>query len=610
MLNHINVPDGISQYVSHAYSQLKAFVSSAHWSTKQFQIEREVFQGDTLSPLIFLVTFNPIIALANSKLESGYSLHYPVPSSVSLPPVGAHIYIEWNEPTSNEPPGWYHCSVSSYTLSGQSIITYPNSNTETINLNSVTWHLATGNSRYFLPFHHAPPNVKVPKIRKKLESQKYCSTAPHCVKAYCDDLTLFSTSKCEHQTALMEIDENCQDLSLHLKPLKCVSLVFDGNNSIPNVTFPLSSGSTTNIQRKPTKFLRKTLAHCPTSTGKETSTHLKEILLPQLSAIDACSVIGECKTWMLNYIVLPSLHFYLMVNDIPKSRINAAQKEITKMIKKWLHLPPCTTISTLFHPGGLNLKFLLKYCEEAKLALISTINRSIDSPVLDCIPTLTSPTFLDASNIPYKIWQVFKEATDCCLVEHSAPKPNKEVAKCKEAINEHYIHELEAHLRTLTVQDNLLDILLLGKDDHLWQCLLTGMPAGQFSFVLLASSDCLPSPNTLVRWGYSLCKKCPLCNSSTCNAHHILSGCPTALQDGRYTWCHDRVLSKLAHFIRESNPAAKVFADLPDQRACKAPVSTVPTDLTITTTRPDIVLIEGKLSPFLSSLCPEILLVV
>jgi hypothetical protein len=50
----------------------------------------------------------------------------------------------------------------------------------------------------------------------------------------------------------------------------------------------------------------------------------------------------------------------------------------------------------------------------------------------------------------------------------------------------------------------------------------------------------------------------------------------------------------LVHFIRESDPAAKVFADLPNQRACEAPVSTVPTDLTITTARPDIVLIEDK----------------
>ena len=205
------------------------------------------------------------------------------------------------------------------------------------------------------------------------------------------------------------------------------------------------------------------------------------------------------------------------------------------------------------------------------MALISSINRSIDSQVLNCIPTLTSPTFLDASNIPRETWEVFKEATDRYHVEHSAPKPNQVVAKCKEAINEHYIYEWEAHLKTLTVQGNLLDILPLGKDNHLWQRLLTGMPAGQISFVLRASLDCLPSPNTLVRWGYSLCKKCPLCNSSTCNAHCILNGCPTALQDGRYTWRHDPgcMLSKLAHFIRKSNPAARVLADQPNQEPVK-----------------------------------------
>ena len=37
---------------------------------------------------------------------------------------------------------------------------------------------------------------------------------------------------------------------------------------------------------------------------------------------------------MLNYAVLPSLHFFLMVNDIPKIQIKGVQNEITKMLKK------------------------------------------------------------------------------------------------------------------------------------------------------------------------------------------------------------------------------------------------------------------------------------
>ena len=88
ILNLIKVPSQVIEYITYSYSQLAAFVSCAEWSTQQFQIQRGVFQGDTLFPLIFLIAFNPVITLSNSNQASGFSLHLPVPSSDGLPPVG------------------------------------------------------------------------------------------------------------------------------------------------------------------------------------------------------------------------------------------------------------------------------------------------------------------------------------------------------------------------------------------------------------------------------------------------------------------------------------------------------------------------------------------
>ena len=122
----------------------------------------------------------------------------------------------------------------------------------------------------------------------------------------------------------------------------------------------------------------------------------------------------------------------------------------------------------------------------------------------------------------------------------------------------------------LTVQNLLADVLPLGKEDHLWLRLLTCMPAGQLSFVLCAITECLPSPSTLARWGFSLSKKCPLCESITCTAHHVLYSCPSSLADGQYTWRHDQVLMKLLPFIKRHNPTAAVFADIPNHRTCES----------------------------------------
>ena len=148
---------------------------------------------------------------------------------------------------------------------------YPDQSTDSVILHSVRWHLSTGNARHYLPADTTPPTPKVPKVCAKMEDQKVCRTAPHRSKAYCDDLTLISTNKSEHQVALGHIDSCCRDLSLSLKPSKCIPLAFDGKCNNPNTTFLLSSGQTNNIQKHPTKFLGKVISHCPKTTSQRAS---------------------------------------------------------------------------------------------------------------------------------------------------------------------------------------------------------------------------------------------------------------------------------------------------------------------------------------------------
>ena len=46
----------------------------------------------------------------------------------------------------------------------------------------------------------------------------------------------------------------------------------------------------------------------------------------------------------------PSLHFFLMVNIFPETSIPKIQMKITKFIERWLNLPRCCTLATVFHP--------------------------------------------------------------------------------------------------------------------------------------------------------------------------------------------------------------------------------------------------------------------
>ena len=87
--------------------------------------------------------------------------------------------------------------------------------------------------------------------------------------------------------------------------------------------------------------------------------------------------------------------------------------------------------------------------------------------------------------------------------------------------------------------------------------------------------------------------KCPLCDHNFATTHHILSNCPTSLQQGRYTWRHDSALKILARGIKTIlHPQARLIADLPNLRATDNPPSTIPSEILDTTARPDIVIIQ------------------
>lgn len=71
------------------------------------------------------------------------------------------------------------------------------------------------------------------------------------------------------------------------------------------------------------------------------------------------------------------------------------------------------------------------------------------------------------------------------------------------------------------------------------------MPQARLSYLIRATYDTLPSQSNLARW-YGAEESCDLCGTAPGNLYHILCGCWTALVQGRYRWRHDQVLRKLA----------------------------------------------------------------
>ena len=156
------------------------------------------------------------------------------------------------------------------------------------------------------------------------------------------------------------------------------------------------------------------------------------------------------------------------------------------------------------------------------------------------------------------------------------------------------------------MQSKLTEAVNLEKESQVWKRIRDDLPAGQLSFILRAASDTLPTPLNLRRWKIQCRAKCSLCGNSRPTVAHILNGCSVALEQGRYTWRHDCVLSTSTSMLRSYlSTETTIYADLPNQRATEHPPSTIPPSILVTPLKPDLVLLyKDKQATVIELTCP------
>ena len=108
----------------------------------------------------------------------------------------------------------------------------------------------------------------------------------------------------------------------------------------------------------------------------------------------------------------------------------------------------------------------------------------------------------------------------------------------------HPVPKWNAELACLRVQSKFKHIVTFESDCPIRNWILCGLPIGHLSFPLRARSDTLPASFNLTWWTIQAISNfwCAYCNSIRSTVTHILNGCLTALNQGRYTWWHDSLL--------------------------------------------------------------------
>ena len=121
-----------------------------------------------------------------------------------------------------------------------------------------------------------------------------------------------------------------------------------------------------------------------------------------------------------------------------------------------------------------------------------------------------------------------------------------------------------------------------------WRSFMWDIPQGVLKFAINAGINTLPTFDNLKRWGKRVSDRCPFCGNIQTLAH-VLSNCSVALDQGRFTWRHNSVLSSIIELIRPLlHDGLSLYSDLPGFQAPHG--GTIPPHVLTTALKPDLFL--------------------
>ena len=158
-----------------------------------------------------------------------------------------------------------------------------------------------------------------------------------------------------------------------------------------------------------------------------------------------------------------------------------------------------------------------------------------------------------------------------------------------------YDEELSNQARTLETQGEWAKLYELQSKDTSFNAITKGLSEQTYMWLLKASSNSAPTMSYLLRINRAMSSACPRCGKSPETLHHALNNCTNALENGLYTWRHNKVLSVLHLACSEEFPEPwEVRVDLATN-----PRDTIPSDIIPTMQRPDLTLINRQEKEFI-----------
>ena len=385
-------------------------------------------------------------------------------------------------------------------------------------------------------------------------------------RLFMDDITTTTETIVQTSYLLEKLIKKLNWAGLYEKIPKCRALVIiKGEVSARKIVI---NGKTIQpIQEEPVKYVGKW--YNASLNEKKQIEGIVQGIKTDLKKVEKCRLPGRYKAWMVQHMLMPRLMWPLSIYNVPMSTVEVIQRQITTALKRWLGLPK--TLSTAcFYSRTAKLQFPYReLIEEVKVAKARN-QVTLDNSKDDCIKG--AKIIIDGgrkANTPKEV----EEAKAKLRMKDMTGPGNKGHEGLGLRHMQYYHKSNEKEQRDMIIKEirnkeeerRNVKIVGQGKQGAMtrWQVPeyrlshrdIINTSETRIKFLTKSVYDLLPTPANKSKW-FGEDDRCNLC-SERGTLNHILSGCKTALSQGRYTWRHNRVLQEIADRIQDRVKTSK-----------------------------------------------------
>ena len=258
----------------------------------------------------------------------------------------------------------------------------------------------------------------------------------------------------------------------------------------------------------------------------------KEILISKtnelLDTIDKLPLHPKNKIMLYQRYVLSKISWHLTIADLPITWVKQNLDTIaSKFIHTWLEIPVAGTLNIIRQSKnkfGLGIILISDRFTQCQVTLRNKLKNSKNRDICE-IYDITKE-----KNITYDQYKTTREA----------------VADIRKGI--------ASDTTKLTTQGLVITSIADYADKKLlttWHKALSTLPKNIYSFVIRYLNNTLANNTNLSQWGRKNSGKCDICDSNQ-TLGHVVRGCITPLNEKRYNWRHDSILSVISNLVNSA----------------------------------------------------------